>query len=147
MPGLDGLLERLGKESGPEAEPLLELFWNWAAAWSSSTMELCSLDLLDHGFSACNPLKPAALGGRALVPKPAMAPARWHRPLALAGWPRGLVEIGHPANGGRLSTSTNEAPVIASGLGAYAIANRLVRKRRLRHLHRRWRLPAPGNCG
>jgi len=49
-----------------------------------------------------------------------------------------LVEIGASSpNGGAASNFDNEAPVIALWLEPYAMANRLVRNRRLSHLHRR----------
>jgi len=120
--GLTALLERLGKESGPEAEPLLELL-ELGLQHEQQHQELLLMDLLD-GFSR-NPLEPAAWAGGA-GPEAGYGPSQVAGPLRWLAGPAGLVEIGHPANGGGFHFD-NEAPRHRVWLEPYAIANRLVR--------------------
>ena len=120
--GLTALLERLGNESGPEAEPLLALL-ELGLQHEQQHQELLLMDLLD-GFSR-NPLEPAAWVGGA-GPEAGYGPSQVAGPLRWLDGPSGLVEIGHPANGGGFHFD-NEAPRHRVWLEPYAIANRLVR--------------------
>jgi len=64
--------------------------------------------------------------------------------LALAGWPAGLVEIGHPANA-QASTSTTRLPVIAFWLGALRHRPPGWCATAITHLHRAGGSPAARN--
>jgi len=127
----------------PRGRTLLELCENFEGLQHEQQAPGSSCSwTLPRRVSSRNPLERRPGRGRLVSRSRLMAPASVGRPLA-AGWlaRRNWWRSAIQANGRRLPLRQTRPPFIASGWSP-THRQRLVRNA-IRHLHRRWRLPAP----